>query len=63
VLEINPNHELITAMQAAQKAENTPILTDLSLLLFEQAQILDGKIPHDTQGFARRMTKVMQLSL
>jgi len=50
-------------MQAAQKAENTSILTDLSLLLFEQAQILDGKIPHDTQAFARRMTKVMQLSL
>ena len=63
VLEINSNHELIMAMQAAQKAANTPILTDLSLLLFEQAQILDGKIPHDTQGFARRMTKVMQLSL
>jgi molecular chaperone HtpG len=63
VLEINPTHELISAMQTAQKAKRNAVLTDLSLLLFEQAQILDGKIPHDTQGFARRMTKVMQLSL
>ena len=63
ILEINGGHDLIKAMQSAKPQEQTEILKDLSLLLFEQAQILDGKIPHDTQGFARRLTKVMHLSL
>ena len=63
VLEINAGHDLIKAMQVAKPQDKSDVLKDLSLLLFEQAQILDGKIPHDTQGFARRLTKVMQLSL
>ena len=63
VLEINASHDLIKAMQVAKPQDKSDVLKDLSLLLFEQAQILDGKIPHDTQGFARRLTKVMQLSL
>ena len=63
VLEINASHDLIKAMQVAKPQDKSDVLKDLSLLLFEQAQILDGKIPPDTQGFARRLTKVMQLSL
>ena len=63
VLEINASHDLIKAMQVAKPQDKSDVLKDLSMLLFEQAQILDGKIPHDTQGFARRLTKVMQLSL
>ena len=63
VLEINASHDLIKAMQVAKPQDKSDVLKDLSLLLFEQAQILDGKIPHDTQGFARRLTKMMQLSL
>ncbi|MFB0939599.1 MAG: molecular chaperone HtpG, partial [Paracoccaceae bacterium] len=63
ILEINGGHDLIKAMQAAKPQDQSEVLKDLSLLLFEQAQILDGKIPHDTQGFARRLTKVMHLSL
>ena len=63
ILEINPTHALIIAMQAAQKADQKDVLTDLILLLFEQAYILDGKLPLDIKGFAQRLTKVMQRSL
>ena len=42
ILEINLSHPLVTALEAARadKAE----ATDLSFLLLEQAQILDGEL-------------------
>jgi molecular chaperone HtpG len=54
VLEINMRHSLVAAI-AAEKAE----ARDLSLLLFEQAQILDGELPEDPAAFANRLNQLV----
>jgi molecular chaperone HtpG len=54
VLEINMRHPLVAAI-AAEKDE----ARDLSLLLFEQAQILDGELPEDPAAFANRLNQLV----
>jgi molecular chaperone HtpG len=54
VLEINMRHPLVAAI-AAQRDE----ARDLSLLLFEQAQILDGELPEDPAAFANRLNQLV----
>jgi len=54
VLEINMRHALVAAI-AVQKDE----ARDLSLLLFEQAQILDGELPEDPAAFANRLNQLV----
>ena len=50
ILEINLRHPLVAAIaQAGSDA------TDLSFLLLEQAQILDGELPEDPAAFANRL--------
>jgi molecular chaperone HtpG len=53
VLEINMRHPLVAAV--AKKSD----AADLSLLLFEQAQILDGELPEDPAAFASRMNRLV----
>jgi molecular chaperone HtpG len=50
ILEINLRHPLVTAI--AQAGANA---ADLSFLLLEQAQILDGELPEDPAAFAKRL--------
>jgi molecular chaperone HtpG len=60
VLEINPRHPLIVAL--AGKAKSGGAIAEVeeaTRLLFDQAHILDGDLPADPQGFARRMTRLM----
>ena len=47
----------VTALEAA-KADKTEA-TDLSFLLFEQAQILDGELPEDLAAFAGRLNRLV----
>jgi molecular chaperone HtpG len=54
ILEINLRHPLVAAI--AQAGENT---ADLSLLLLEQAQILDGELPEDPAAFANRLNRLV----
>jgi molecular chaperone HtpG len=54
ILEINLRHPLVAAL-----ATDTAQAKDLSLLLFEQAQILDGEIPDDPAAFASRMNQLV----
>jgi molecular chaperone HtpG len=54
VLEINMRHPLVAAI-AGRKDE----ARDLSLLLFEQAQILDGELPDDPAAFANRLNQLV----
>jgi molecular chaperone HtpG len=60
ILEINPSHPLIAKMasKAAGKDDKTA-LKDLSLLLFDQARLMDGETLSDPVGFARRLGEVM----
>jgi molecular chaperone HtpG len=50
ILEINLRHPLVAAISEQKDAAR-----DLSLLLLEQAQILDGELPEDPAGFASRV--------
>ena len=54
VLEINMRHPLVAAIATAKDAA-----ADLSLLLLEQAQILDGELPDDPAGFAGRLNALV----
>ena len=54
VLEINMRHPLVAAVAGAGDAAG-----DLSLLLLEQAQILDGELPEDPAGFAARLNRLV----
>ena len=54
VLEINMRHPLVTAIAGAGD-----VAADISLLLLEQAQILDGELPEDTAAFATRLNRLV----
>jgi molecular chaperone HtpG len=54
VLEINMRHPLVAAIAGHKDAAG-----DLSLLLFEQAQILDGEVPEDPAAFANRLNQLV----
>jgi molecular chaperone HtpG len=57
ILEVNLRHPLVAAIA---KAEKEPATTDdLSLLLLEQAQILDGELPEDPAAFAARLNRLV----
>jgi molecular chaperone HtpG len=54
VLEINLKHPLVAAITEAKEAAK-----DLSFLLLEQAQILDGELPEDPAAFASRLNRLV----
>jgi molecular chaperone HtpG len=57
ILEINLRHPLVAAIASAggDKAKSD----DLSLLLLEQAQILDGELPDDPAAFTARLNRLV----
>lgn len=57
ILEINLRHPLVTAVTRAQAGST--VVDDLSLLLLEQAQILDGELPEDPAAFAARLNRLV----
>ncbi|MCS3728428.1 molecular chaperone HtpG [Bradyrhizobium betae] len=57
ILEINLRHPLVTAITRAQAGSRD--VDDLSLLLLEQAQILDGELPEDPAAFASRLNRLV----
>jgi len=59
ILELNMKHALVRAVGRAQEAKNESDVTDLSSLLFEQAQILDGEVPDDPAAFAARLNRLV----
>ena len=54
ILEINLRHPLVAAIP--QAGDNA---ADLSFLLLEQAQILDGELPEDPAAFASRLNRLV----
>jgi len=57
ILEINLRHPLVGAITKAQAGSK--VVDDLSLLLLEQAQILDGELPEDPAAFAARLNRLV----
>ena len=54
ILEINIRHPLVAAIAGQKDAAR-----DLSFLLLEQAQILDGELPEDPAAFASRLNELV----
>jgi molecular chaperone HtpG len=54
ILEINMRHPLVAGI-----ADQTDAARDLSFLLLEQAQILDGELPEDPAAFANRLNQLV----
>ncbi|WP_291868496.1 molecular chaperone HtpG [Bradyrhizobium sp.] len=54
ILEINLRHPLVAAISGDGEAA-----ADLSFLLLEQAQILDGELPEDPAAFAGRLNRLV----
>jgi molecular chaperone HtpG len=46
-------------MTIANKGSDKEAADDLSLLLLEQAQILDGELPEDPAAFAARLNRLV----
>lgn len=66
VLELNPNHAMITMLAARAKAGSASeddLLKDAAHLLLDQARIVEGEVPTDSSEFARRLGVVMSRAL
>ena len=64
ILEINPHHELIARLAAAQeKGTETAYVENVIRLLLDEARILDGVTLSDARGFADRLSQVLTRSL
>jgi molecular chaperone HtpG len=61
VLEINPNHPLVTALATRfGGGGDTSIVEDSAWLLFDEARIVDGEQPKDASAFAARLRRVLE---
>ena len=60
VLEINAGHPLFATMNRVfEEDKDSPILRDYTLLLYDQALILEGSKPKDPTAFVQRLAKLM----
>jgi molecular chaperone HtpG len=62
VLEVNPQHELVTALAALGEADRS-FKEDAAHLLYEEARLLDGDRPADARAFSDRLGRVLKRSL
>jgi molecular chaperone HtpG len=57
ILEINPSHDLITAVANLSEDEQA-LREDAAHLLLDEARILDGELPADAKAFSERLARV-----
>ena len=57
VLEINPAHPLVAALE--DKTGDKALFEDAVWLLFDEARVMDGEAPHDAAAFAARLVRVL----
>ena len=60
ILEINPDHALVEKMNKllSDKKHNN-LVDDAGTLLFEQARMMEGKLPSDPTKFAKIMNNFL----
>jgi molecular chaperone HtpG len=63
VLEINPSHPLVLALEAQAKAGDRTLFEDAVWLLFDEARLMDGEAPQDAAAFATRLTRILGKAL
>jgi molecular chaperone HtpG len=62
VLEVNPQHELITALASLGEADRS-FKEDAAHVLYEEARLLDGDRPADARAFSDRLGRVLKRGL
>ena len=61
VLEVNPNHPLVTALAAKVGGQDgSGFIEDSAWLLLDEARIVDGEQPKDPMAFAARLRRVLE---
>jgi molecular chaperone HtpG len=60
ILEINPSHPIVTKLAAVQ---DESVILDTSLLLLEQALLVEGGELKDPAGFVKRLNRALEKSL
>jgi molecular chaperone HtpG len=63
ILELNMRHPLVRALSVASVGLGQDDVTDLAVLLFDQATILDGEVPDDPAAFAARLNRLVARGL
>ncbi len=63
VLEINPGHPLIAAIDRARLATDLIVVDDLAHLLLDQARIVEGELPSDPARFTERLNRYLVAGL
>jgi molecular chaperone HtpG len=64
ILEINPQHELITRLEAMVETDGAAAdLDEMAFLLLDQARIIEGEPVPDPGAFSRRMSRYLAKSL
>jgi molecular chaperone HtpG len=62
VLEVNPQHELVTALASLGEADRS-FKEDAAHVLYEEARLLDGDRPADARAFSDRLGRVLKRGL
>ena len=61
VLEVNPNHPLVTALGEKYGAsDQRAVVEDAAWLLYDEARIMDGEMPSDAPAFAARLLRLLE---
>ena len=64
ILEINPEHQLILNMnKLMDNKKNNELVNNAGMLLFEQARMMEGKLPNDPAQFAKVMNSFLVKSV
>lgn len=63
ILEINPGHPLIAAIDRARLAADVAVVDDLAHLLLDQARIVEGELPSDPARFTERLNRYLVAGL
>lgn len=63
VLEINPSHPLVIALEKQSQSEDKALFNDAVWLLFDEARLMDGGSPQDAAAFASRLTRILGKAL
>jgi molecular chaperone HtpG len=63
VLEINPTHPLVIALESQAGGSDAIMFEDAVWLLYDEAKLVDGDAPHDAVAFAARLTRILAKAL
>ncbi len=64
ILEVNAGHPLVASLAKRYRdAADKSLIEDAAWLVFDEARLMEGEAPVDTQAFAGRLRRVMEKAL